>query len=509
MSAPGGMRGRVLGGLRWTGASEVVMQVVRMLTAVVLARLLAPDDYGLAALALVFASLVLVFSDLALGAAIVQRKVLTEHDRATAFWLSVGTGVVFTALGVLLSGPVAAFYGEPAIAPLCAALSFSFLITSLATTHEALMLREMQFARLEKRVMIATIAGAAAGVAVGVKTHDAWAIIAQQLTHSCVSTLLLWRLSPWRPSLRFSMTSLKTLGSFSGYLVGHRLLYYLHRNADNILIGRFVGAAALGAYTLAYNIMLVPMSRIAGPLQKVLGPTFARMQDEPARIADAWVRIVRLLGMISIPSLLGLVVVAPDFVHVVLGEAWAPAIPLIQVLAWVGLLQSLQSINTDILQARGKTSTIFRFTILFSGAHFLAFVVGLEWGVVGVAVAYAISSTLVEPIYTWLTAREIGMSPWRIVAGVRGVFEAGLIMAGAMLALRAGLVDAGVPAFGRLAVLVAVGCVVFGLASLWRAPAAWADVRGLIGDLPGGGRLARFARRPRLNVEDAVGDSSA
>jgi O-antigen/teichoic acid export membrane protein len=493
----GGMRGRVLGGLRWTGASEAVMQVVRMLTAVVLARLLAPDDYGLAALALVFASLVLVFSDLALGAAIVQRKVLTELDRATAFWLSVGTGVVFTVLGVALSGPVASFYGEPSIGPLCAALSFSFVITSLATTHEALMLREMQFARLEKRVMIATIAGAAAGVAVGIKTHDAWAIIAQQLTHSCVSTVLLWRLSPWRPSLRFSGASLRSLGSFSGYLVGHRLLYYLHRNADNILIGRFVGATALGAYTLAYNIMLVPMSRIAGPLQKVLGPTFARMQDEPARIADAWVRIVRLLGMISIPSLLGLVVVAPDFVHVVLGDAWAPAVPLIQVLAWVGLLQSLQSINTDILQARGLTSTIFRFTILFSGAHFLAFVIGLQWGVVGVAVAYAISSTLVEPIYTWLTARSIGISPWRIAGAVRGVFEAGLIMAGALLALRAGLLDLGVPAFFRLAILVPVGSAVFGLASLWRAPAAWADVRGLAVDLPGADRLRGLNRRRR------------
>jgi O-antigen/teichoic acid export membrane protein len=483
------MRRRVMGGLGWTGASEAVVQVLRMLTAIILARLLAPDDYGLAALALVFSSLVLVFSDLALGAAIVQRKELTEDDRATAFWMSVGAGIVFTILGVALSGPVASFYGEPSVAPLCAAMAGTFLIVSLATTHEALLLREFKFARLEQRVMISTLAGVAAGIFVGVQTRDAWAIIAQQITQSVVSTILLWKFSPWRPSLRFSRESLRTLGSFSGYLVGHRLLYYFHRNADNILIGRFIGAAALGAYTLAYNVMLVPMSRIAGPVQKVLGPTFARMQDEPERIAAAWIRVVRLLAMVSAPALMGLVVVAPDFVSVALGAEWAAAVPLIQVLAWVGLLQALQSVNTDILQARGRTSTIFRFTILFSVAHVVAFAIGLQWGVVGVAVAYAVSSTLVEPIYTWLTAREIGISAWRVVGAVRGVLEAGLIMMAAVLAARTALVDLDVPALARLVLCVGLGTAVFGLASAWRAPEAWAEVRGVLGHALGGRSL--------------------
>ena len=474
------MRGRVLGGLGWTGASEVVMQVVRMATAVLLARLLAPDDYGLAAIALVFSSLVLVFSDLALGAAVVQRKHLSEDDRCSAFWMSVGAGVVFMLAGVALSQPIAAFYGEPQVAALCAVMSATFLITSLATTHESLLLREMAFAKLERRMMVATAAGAVAGVVVGVHTRDAWAIVAQQLVQATTSAILLWAFSPWRPRFRVSLASLRSLGSFSAYLVGHRLLYYLHRNADNILIGRYVGAAALGAYALAYNIMMVPLARIAGPIQKVLGPALSRMQDEPERIAVAWVRVVRLLALVSAPALMGMVVVAPDFVAVLLGDAWAPAVPLVQVLAWVGLLQALQSVNTDILQARGKTSTIFRFTILFTGAHMVAFVIGLRWGVVGVAVAYAVSSTLVEPIYTWLCARELGTSPWRLLRAVRGVIEAAVLMTAVVYPLRLALVDAGVPALGRLAASIALGAIVFAVASRWRAPEAWADARGIL-----------------------------
>ena len=492
------MRKRVLGGLAWTGGSQVVMQVVRLLAAVTLARLLAPDDYGLAALALVFASLVLVFSDLALGAAIIQRKTLSEDDRATAFWISIGAGLLFTVLGVALSGPIASLFGQPEVAALCAALSLSFMITSLATIHEALLLRDMKFAPLEQRMMFATVVGAVVGIVVGVKTRDAWAIVAQQLAQAAASTLLLWALSRWRPSFRFSWRSLRELGSFSLYLVGHRLLYYFHRNADNILIGRYLGTAALGVYVLAYNIMLVPFTRIAGPVQKVIGPAFARMQDEPHRIADAWVRVVRLVGALSVPSLLGLIVVAPDFVSVVLGDKWSEAVPVIQVLAVVGILQSLQSISTDILQARGRADTVFRFSILFTAAHTLAFVIGLQWGVVGVAAGYAISSLLVEPIYTVLTARCLGVSAWIVVRGLRGVFEASALMVVPVLAARIGLVELGVPAAGRLILCALLGVAVFAAASAWRAPEVWAELRRILGDALGG----RTGRRSRWSGPD-------
>jgi O-antigen/teichoic acid export membrane protein len=477
------MRRTVLRGLGWTGATEVIMQVVRMVAAVALARLLAPDDYGLAALGLVFASFGLVFSDMALGAAIVQRKELSEDDRSTAFWLSVAGGVLFTVVGVLIAGPVAQVLRMPSAAPMCAALSASFAIVAVATIHEALLVREMEFPALQRRMVIATVAGAVVGVAIALATRNAWAIVGQQLAQTAVSSALLWRANPWRPRLRFSRVALRELAGFSGFLVGHRLLYYLHRNADNILVGRFLGASALGAYSLAYNIMLQPLARIAGPVQKVMWPAMSRMQDDPERITVAWVRVVRLLAMVTVPAMAGLVIVAPDFVHVVLGDAWAPAVPLIQVLAWVGILQALQSINTDILQALGRPNLVLRFTVLFSLAHIAGFVVGLQWGVVGVASAYAVTSTLVEPIYSWLTARALGVSVWRILGGVRGSFEAAALMAAAVWLARAALVDAGVPAFGRLVLLVLLGVITFAGASRWREPEAWRDVSGVLDGL--------------------------
>jgi O-antigen/teichoic acid export membrane protein len=477
MEGLGGLRGQVFNGLAWKVLSQVVGQGGRLVVAILLARLLAPRDFGLASMCLVFSSLVLVFSDLALGAALVQREKLSDQDRATAFWTSVAAGVLFTLIGLVAAMPLAAFYHEPDVKPLLMVLSSTFLISSIATTHEALLVRELQFRAVELRVMVGLLAGAAAGVITALQGGGPWAIIAQQVTTALVTTILIVKRSPWRPTLRFSRAALRDMSGFSGFVLGHRLLYYIHRNADNLLIGRFVGAAGLGVYTLAYNVMLIPFSRIAGPIQQVLFPAFSRMQDQPERIAALWIRATRLVGAISIPALCGLVVVAPDFVPVVFGHRWDDAVPLIQILAWVGLLQSLQTLNTEILQARDRTSTIFRFSIVFFVAHLTAFAVGLHWGVEGVAVAYAISSTLVEPVFTWLTARAVGISPLRLLQSFWGIVQAAVVMGAVVYVLRSVLIDAGAGELVRLALCVLAGILVYVPLCAWRQPEVLDEIR--------------------------------
>ena len=474
------LRGRVLRGLVWVGASQVGLQLTRAAVAIAVARMLTPKEYGLAALALVFSSLVLIFSDLALGAALLQRKTLSELDRSTAFWVTAGSGVVFTALGVALSGPVAALYGEPSAQPLMAVLSATFIVSALGATQQMLMLRDMDFKRVEFLPMFGAVAGGVGGVVLAARGAGAWAIILQQVIAVVATTGLVWWRSSWHPSFTFSLASLRDLAGFSAYMVGHRLLYYLQVNGDRFLIGRFLGTAALGAYAVAYNTMLVPASKIGGPLQRVMSPAFCRLQDEPERIAAAWARVTRLLACVSVPALAGLVVVAPDFVPVVLGGQWKAAVPVVQTLAWVGIVQALQSLNVDILMARDRTRTIFRFSLVLCAAHLLAFSVGLQWGVVGVAVAYAISTTLVEPVQTVLAARALGVSPMVFVRSVATVFQAALGMCAVVWFLRVALIDAGMGPASRLAACVVAGGVVYALLCAWRVPEVAGELRSVL-----------------------------
>jgi O-antigen/teichoic acid export membrane protein len=470
------LRSRALKGVAWKGISTVFLQLTRIATAFVLARLLAPDDYGLAAIVLILSGLVIIFSDLALGVALVQRRELTEDDRCTVFWTSAATGLMFTLIGIALSGPVADFYNNPELKPLFAVFSLSFVVTSLSSTQSALLNREMDFKSLEIRKMAAVAVGAVVGITLAALGYGAWALIVQQLAIAGVSTVLLIVLSPWRPKFRYSFKSLRSLGGFSGNVFGTQLLFWTNRNLDNILVGRFLGPAALGAYTVAYNVMLMPFSQIASPIQEVLFPAFSLLQDEADRIAAAWLRLNRVVGALTIPGLLGLMAVAPDFVSVVLGDKWHSATPVIQILAWVGLLQSLQRMNSSILEARNHTGALLRYAIIVLVASAAAFVGGLPFGIVGVATGYAISSTIVEPYYTWITGRAIGVSMLTILKTFSGIAQASGLMLVAVLAARLLLVHGGVPTGARLALLILLGIVVYVPACLRLDPTLRADI---------------------------------
>lgn len=472
---------RIRSGVAWKAGSQLTLQLSRMAVALILARLLAPEDWGLAAMVLVFSGVVVVFTDSALGTALIQRRTIVEEDRSTVFWTSAVIGLVLMVAGIALSGPLAHFYGEPEVASLFAVVSVGFLVSSLGATQQALLVRDMRFNRLELRQIAATLVGAAVGISVAFAGYGAWAIVAQLLGEAVVSTVLLWYLAEWWPSATYSFASLRRLAGFAGNVFGENLLYQAGRNLGNLLMGRFLGASSLGLYALATNIVLVPFSRIAGPLQQVFFPAFALISDDRPRMADIWIRATRLVGLISIPALVGLAIVAPDFVDVVLGQKWSDAIPVIQILALVGLIQSLQTLCGEVLLALGRANWLLRFTVLWFVASLCSFILGVRWGVIGVAACYAVATALVEPVRTYLTARALGTSPWRVLAALSGVSQAAVLMAAALLLLRSALVAADMPAAARLGILVVAGGVVYVPACLWRAPEVVSEIRVAIG----------------------------
>jgi O-antigen/teichoic acid export membrane protein len=335
----------------------------------------------------------------------------------------------------------------------------------------------MDFRSLELREIAATLVAGACGIAAAIAGFGAWALIVQQVAATVVSTILIWFYSSWRPHFQFSRASLTDLGGFSANVLGARLLFYANRNVDNILIGRVLGAGPLGIYAVSYNLMLIPLSQISIPLQEVLFPAFSRMQHEVERIKSGWLRANLLVGSITIPAMIGLVLVADDFVAVVLGSQWDSAVPVLQILAWAGLLQSLQGLNGSVLRALDRTGTLLRFSIVAVIATTGAVIVGLPHGIVGVAVAYSVVSTVVEPFYTWLTTRALGSSLWEATRLYARVAQAVVLMAVCVLLAKLALDAVGAGPFIRLIVEVGVGIAVYLPALRWREPRLMDELR--------------------------------
>jgi len=475
-----GLGGRVVGGLRWKLLSQVAGQLSRTVVGIILAHLLTPSQFGLAAMALVFTGLTTIFTDLSLGAALIQRPQITEEDRSTVFWTSFSAGLVVTVIWVGISPLVARFFSNPAVEPLFAATAVSALLYGFASTQIALLTRELNFRSLELRTIYATVIGGVAAVALALAGAGAWAIVGQTLFMAAASAVLVWRLSSWRPRLIYSRESLRTLGAFGVKTLGAKLLSYANLNADNLLVGRFLGSVPLGVYSIAYNVMFLPASRIADPLQQVLFPALARLQNDYGALRRAWIRGMQLVAAVNAPAFLGMVVVAPDFVPVVLGHQWHAAVPVLQLLCLAGVAQSVQTLNWSVLQAVGDSGRLLRFMFLSTLITVGAFVAGLQWGVVGVAGLYAAARAIVSVLYAWTTCHRVGMPLRAWGRGVARIARLVLPMAFVVFVGRYGLVALHVPAAARLVLVTALGAGFYVWLVHWRAPDLLAEITRLI-----------------------------
>ena len=256
---------------------------------------------------------------------------------------------------------------------------------------------------------------------------------------------------------------------------------YANLNADNTLVGRFAGASALGVYSLAYNVMFTPLIRIANPISSVVYPALARMQDDLPRMRSAWLRSKRLSASLLAPAFLIALVTAPDLVRVLFGEKWHAAVPVIQLLAVAGVAHSLVTLNWTVLQGTGRMKVAFRLGLLVSALTVAAFAVGVRWGAVGVAAAYASIKLPVVLIDTYVTTRTVRFSFREALLAGGSILPHALLAAAGAWAMRIALTDLGAPPVVRLLVVVATACLLYAALLVVAAPGYVADAREVLG----------------------------
>jgi O-antigen/teichoic acid export membrane protein len=476
---PGTFRSSVLRGMVWQLMGRGTWQVSQIVVVALLARLLSPHEYGVAGMVLVIISFEPLLAGTGLAATLVQRPTITELDKATVFWTNAALGLLACVIGIAVSPLAADFYGNAQVEPLFAALSVVFFISSLSSVQANLLIREMDFRALELRSTAATLVAAAAAITIALRGGGAWALIVQQLAFFATSLVLLTAFSRWRPRFMYSRESLRELRAFGGHVSGTILMNQLTQNADNVLIGRFLGASALGLYSLGYSVIMLAFSRITSPVIQILFPVFSRVQHDVRRLASLWLRSLAIMAAITMPAMLGLVVVAPDMVTVVFGPRWHDATPVIQILAPVGLAVGLQGLSSIVLQAVGQTGIQFKYSCLQFGLSLAAFVVGLHWGIVGVAGCFAAVNIFLQPVYLHLAARSAEIGLRECGQALSGVMQATAAVVVVAVLTRELLLADGVPVALRLACTIAAGAVAYGFVLSWRAPEVITEVRQL------------------------------
>jgi O-antigen/teichoic acid export membrane protein len=395
--------------VKWNAISQVFRLSLYFLTSVILARLLQPDDFGLLGMATVFTSLIAVFNDFGLGSAIVQKSEPDNKTLSGIFWMTIGIGFLAMAITILSAPWIASFYRQEKLQTLLYFLSVSFLLTSMGQIQLSLLMKQIEFRQIAIIESISVLIGSLVAVVLAFLNQGVWALAGQIISTSAVTTICLWYITKWHPSLKFDPTSLRGVLKYSSGLFGFNLLNYFSRNADYFLIGKFLGAAFLGQYTFAYRLMQFPLQNIAGVVNRVLFPTLAQVKENDELFRRGFIKASQLVAIVTFPLMVGVFCLAPELTIVIFSAKWQPAIPVIQVLALIGLVQSIGGMVGNIYTAKGKTNWLFYWGIISSIIIVAGIAIGLRWGILGVAIGYACAAIFLAYPNIAIPFRLIGL----------------------------------------------------------------------------------------------------
>lgn len=476
----GALRARAVSGVTWNVGAQLAFQAISLGIAAILTRILLPRDFGLVAMTAVFTGFFNILSKGGIATALINQRELTEDHRSTAFWMSLANGVLAAALAVLAAPLVARFYREPQVAPIMAVLGALFILSSFMRVPEALLTRALRFRGLAVGRVVATVIGGAAGITAALGGFGVWSLLIYQAGIAVVNIVILWWLVAWRPRLLWSRQAMRDLFGFAANLSGAQVFSYWTRNADNLLIGRFLGPASLGYYSRGYNLMLVPLMQIGDVIAAVMWPSLSRIQEDTARVRSIVLRAIGVLTLVMAPLSAGAFVLAEPLLLVVLGPKWTPAAPVFRILALAGLLQSIGSVGVWLFQSQDRTDLMLRWQGVRGLLMILGFVAGIWIGAIeAVAMGFLLVTLLAFPFDLAIPGRLVGLSLRTALGAMAPSLACALIMALAVAGVGLAL-PAAWPAWLALAVQVAAGVLVYLLLVHLLRVRAYLDARQIL-----------------------------
>ena len=385
-------------GTLWLAVQAASVNISSLLVFIVLGRLLVPEQFGLAAAASIVVLLLRMLVDAGISGALIRRLTIDSELIDTAFWLSLGVGVVLTALNLAVAPLVADLFGQPGLTTVVRALSPVILLAALDRTQSSLLDRELNFRAQALRSLAAAIVSSAAAIALAVSGAGVYSLVAQTVVFEAVSAVLLWHLSKWRPRRRFRRDHLAELLGFGGRNSGIQVLGYVSSNIDNLLVGAFLGPASLGIYVVGYRVLVVFDELLSMTLRRVALPAFSRLQSDPAAMNTALTRVAGLSAVVILPAAAGLACIAPNLVPFVFGEQWTKSVAVMQALSGTAVVLAAVTPLRNYVIASGRVANELRWTIGITVAEAVGFVVAAQYNVVAVAATLTAISLIYWPL---------------------------------------------------------------------------------------------------------------
>lgn len=395
--------------VRWSGLATAGDRACRLVALLVLTRQLPPAAFGLVAMVLVVLRFAMVFRDMGLAEALVQKAEVSEELLSSVFFVNLLVGVAGTAIMWVCAPWTAHAFDEPQVETLLRGIAPVFLLLTLSMVQLAVLRRELNFRGLAATELTAGVVAAAVAIACALSGAGVWSLVIQELVRTAVHCAGLWMVSSFSPRMVFSWTALRPVLGFSGSVMSFSAFNYFTRNVDKAIIGAWLGPAALGLYSVAYQLVLTPLHLVQQTARTAAYPIYCRLQHDNSAIRRTFLGMAQGVGFIAFPLMGGLAVFAEPLLTAVSGAKWAVAAPILSILAIVGAIQGIESLNGAVYRAKGRAGLQLAVNVGFCLVYTMSYMVGMRWGVVGVAAAYL--TAVIALTYPTLSvpARLIGL----------------------------------------------------------------------------------------------------
>ncbi len=426
---------------KWSFVGKATGRGTNLVATMVLARILDVSDYGVVALAMLVLDFGQPLVSEGIASFLVQRTTITRRLTYTSFWLSLGLAGVISSLVILASAtafiitrsiePPASsdvtpsVYATPDFLGVISAIALILLVTPWIGIPTALLRRDMKFKAIARRDITSAIVGAVFGIATAFAGGGIWSLVTMNLTAKLTSAVMLTVAASWRPRLVYSRRSAKEIFQFSKSVCGTGLLGVVNRRIDDFLVGVFLGPVALGYYTVAYRLFKQSTNLLLQSGSMVLLPALAKRRAEPEQVASLYLKVVKSSATLAFPIMLLMQIIAYDFIALILSQKWLPSVPVFRLLLVAGLAQTLGHFNGVSLLSIGHPEKQLRITLINTTSNIFAFAIGIPFGLIGVASAFAVRAFLILPLSTAIVKSMIQFSWKDYLVGLRGPLLAG------------------------------------------------------------------------------------
>jgi O-antigen/teichoic acid export membrane protein len=378
---------RAIKGAKWVTLSTALLRIFQPIVTIILARLLTPQDFGLVALASIAISVIALFQDLGMKPALIQRKEKTEDSASIVFFTSILLGMILYIFLFFFAPYISAFFDNEKVTPILQVMGLSFIILPFGSVQRTLLAKELDFKRLFYLNLAPAIVPGFIAILLAFYGFGVWALVYGSLTGSLLSIIILWFSHSWRPIWRYDGKLAREMLGFGGVVSLHNMVVWANFNIDNLIIGKWLGMAALGIYRIGFNIARWPSANITGSLTHVMYPTFSNLQDNRGELKRIYLKIIKHISLISFPMGIGIAITAPQFVPVLLGEKWIAAIPVIQILSIAGILGSIGRVMPQLCRAIGRPEIYLKFSLVRLVIAIPVYLLVVQFGIIALCFA--------------------------------------------------------------------------------------------------------------------------